>query len=240
MRNINCVVADDETLAREVIQNHIGKLDNLSLIATCANGIETYTALKTKPVDLLFLDIQMPQLSGIALLKTLNNPPAVIITTAYREFALEGYELDVIDYLLKPVSFERFLKGVDKYVRRTGVERDSLAAPLQLQEKGTDPGFIYVKADKKMIRILLKDIVYLEGLKDYVKIHTLTAGIITYQTLNYFNEKLPAHLFIRVHRSYIVGINHLTAYTATRIEVGKTDIPIGGAYAKDVSSKLSV
>jgi DNA-binding LytR/AlgR family response regulator len=233
MKKINCVVADDEMLAREVILSHISKLNSLQLVATCADGIETYNVVTNQPVDLLFLDIQMPQLNGMALLKTLSNPPAVILTTAYREFALESYEFNVIDYLLKPVSFERFFKAIDKHFRYTGNELTSFL-------KAGNLDFIYIKSDKKMIKVLLKDITYLEGLKDYVKVHTTTSGIITHQTLSYFNEKLPADQFIRIHRSYIVAMGHLTAYTATRLEIGKIGVPIGASYAKEISSKLGI
>ncbi|WP_374949442.1 LytR/AlgR family response regulator transcription factor [Mucilaginibacter sp.] len=238
MKKVTCVVADDEVLAREVITNYIDKVDNLTLVSTCANGIEVFTALKTCQVDLLFLDIQMPILNGISLLKSVSNPPAVILTTAYRDFALESYELDVTDYLLKPISFDRFIKAVDKYLRNTGVEVSPLIPATPPSLKGNDIDFIYIKSEKKMIRVTLKDITYLEGLKDYVKVHTTTASIITYQTLSYFNEKLPSHLFIRVHRSFIVAVNQITALTAARIEIGKIDIPIGSSFSTEVAKKL--
>jgi DNA-binding LytR/AlgR family response regulator len=240
MKKINCIIADDEALAREVIESHVQKIERLQLAAVCSNGIEVFNTLKSKPADLLFLDIQMPQLTGIELLRTLKNPPAVIITTAYREFAIEGYELDVIDYLLKPVSFERFLKAVDKYELLNNLSPVS-ALPPAADEHGIDPrGFIYIKSDKRMIRVMLRDLLYIEGLKDYVKVHTAGGPIITYQTLTYFEEKLSDDQFIRVHRSYIISLNHITAYSAIEIEIGKTLVPIGSSYAKDVFKKLMV
>ncbi len=238
MKKINCLVADDEQLAREVLQSHISKLDKLNLIGTCNNAIEVYNTLKSYEVDLLFLDIQMPQLTGIELLRTLKNPPPVILTTAHREFALEGYELNVIDYLLKPVSFERFLKAVDKYESSRNPDKIILASPAPTLVKDDRLAFIYVKSDKKMVRILLIDILYIEGLKDYVKIYTTTNAVITYQTLTYLEEKLSANHFIRAHRSYIVSLNHVTAYSSNQIEIGKRIIPIGNSYAKDVLKKL--
>ena len=239
MKKINCIVADDEELARGIIESYINKVDRLNLVALCANGAEVYNALKNNTVDLLFLDIQMPQLTGIELLRTLKSPPPVIMTTAYREFALEGYELNVIDYLLKPIGFERFLKALDKY--ESLKNPDNQVVESQVKEvKDDQQGFIYVKSDKKMVRILLKDILYIEGLKDYVKIHLAEKSIITYQTLTYFEEKFSANHFIRVHRSYIISLDHISAYSASQIEIGKNSIPIGSSYGKDVLRKLEV
>ena len=238
MKKINCIIADDEMLAREVIQNHISKLDNLNLVGTSATGIEAYSMLNTQAVDLLFLDINMPQLTGLALLKTLKDPPAVILTTAYREFALDGYELGVIDYLLKPISFERFLKAIDRYINISGFKSSPFLGEQLPTSQADKPDFIYIKFNKKMIRVLFKDIIYLEGLKDYVKVHTLTGTVITYQTLTHFNEKLPADLFMRIHRSYIVSLRHIKAYTTSMVEIGNAAIPIGSVYAKSVMTLL--
>ena len=167
MIKINCIIADDEPLARDVIKNHVGKLHQLNVVAFCRNGIEVYHAIREHKPDLVFLDIQMPELTGIELLRTLQNPPAVIITTAYSEFAVEGYELNVVDYLLKPISFERFLKAVNKY--ESGISlRANDSSRLSEHLHPVEPlPFIYVKADKKRLKILLKDILFLEGMKDY-------------------------------------------------------------------------
>jgi len=239
MTIINCIIADDEALAREVIGSHVSKIDRLHIVTTCNNGAAVFNALKTHKTDLLFLDIEMPHLTGIELLRTLKNPPAVIITTAYREYALEGYELNVIDYLLKPISFERFLKAIDKYELLANAGNNQPAAPVVDTVKTSDgEAFIYIKSNKKMIRLMLKDILFIEGLKDYVKIHTNGQSLITYQTLTYFDEKLPANSFIRVHRSYIVSADHISAYTASHIEIGKVSIPIGNTYARGVAEKL--
>jgi DNA-binding LytR/AlgR family response regulator len=237
MKKINCLIADDEEIGREIIASYVQRLDKLNLLGTCANGAEVYNALNKHPIDLLFMDIQMPQLTGIELLRTLKNPPAVIFTTAYREYAIEGYELNVIDYLLKPVSFERFLKAVDKFEFMTNpgeiINSNALVEPVKEQD-----AFMYVKADKKMIKVPLKDLIYIEGLKDYVKMHLINKTIITYQTLTYLEEKLSANHFLRIHRSYIVSLRHLDAYSATQVEIGKVSIPIGSSYAKDVLKKL--
>jgi DNA-binding LytR/AlgR family response regulator len=238
MKKINCIIADDETLAREVIISHVQKVEHLFLVATCSNGIEVFNMLKAKSADLLFLDIQMPHLTGIELLRTLKDPPAVIITTAYREFAVDGYDLNVIDYLLKPVSFERFLRALDKYELLKNPANAKINSETTEDRKDDHKAFIYIKSDKKMIRVLFKDLFYIEGLKDYVRVHTVGGSIITYQTLSYFEEKLSNNQFIRVHRSYIVSLNHINAYSATQIEIGKVSIPIGNSYAKEVFKKL--
>lgn len=239
MSKINCIIADDEELAREIIESYIHRVEKLNLVAVCSNGLEVYNAIKSNSVDLLFLDIQMPQLTGIELLRSVKNPPPVIMTTAYREFAVEGYELNVIDYLLKPIGFDRFLKAIDKYesIRNP----DNKPVNEVEQESNTDrPGFIYVKSDKKMVRVLLKDILYIEGLKDYVKIQLADKIIITHQTMSNFEEKLPANHFIRAHRSFIISLDHINAYSAGQIEIGNKSIPIGASYAKELWKKLVV
>jgi DNA-binding LytR/AlgR family response regulator len=225
MKTVNCIIADDEPLAREVIETYLQKIDQLRLVTTCVNGVEVFNAIRANSIDLLFLDIQMPQLTGMELLRTLQNPPAVIITTAYREFALESYELNVIDYLLKPVSFERFVKAINRFemLTKTDEPKDHL----------------YIKSDKKMVRVMLKDLLYIEGLKDYVKIHTTTGAVITYQTLASFEERLSGGQFIRVHRSFIVSVDHIHSYSATQVELGKVSIPIGSSYAQQIFKQLN-
>jgi DNA-binding LytR/AlgR family response regulator len=237
LKKITCVIADDEPLARDVIRRHISQLDRLHIVATCMNGLEAFTAIKNTQADLLFLDIQMPNLTGIELLRTVKNPPAVILTTAFSEFALEGYELNVIDYLLKPISFERFLKAIDKF--ETWVNPGNSGVVLERGAFDRIEPFIYVKADKKMVKIFLKDIMYMEGLKDYIKIHTCNHEVVTYQSLTYFTEKLPADLFTRVHRSYIVALAHINSFSAIEINIGDAVIPIGSTYAREVGRKLN-
>lgn len=237
MKTINCIVADDEELARGIIERYIAHLPQLKLVTSCSNGAETFTALKNNKVDLLFLDIKMPQLSGLELLRSVKNPPPVILTTAFREYALESFELNVIDYLLKPVPFDRFLKAIEKYESLTNssgyIEPQKANPSDEINE-----AFIYIKADKKMVRILLKDILFIEGLKDYVQVHTTEKKIITYQTLNYFEEKLPLSHFMRVHRSYIISLSHIQSYSASEIDIAGRNIPIGNTYAKTVLKQL--
>lgn len=239
MRKINCIIADDELLARNGIANYAAKLPRLNVVAVCNDGLEVFRAIRETNPDLIFLDIQMPQLTGIELLRTLKNPPAVIITTAYSEFALEGYELNVIDYLLKPISFERFLKAIDKY--ETWIN-PQFTHTLQSSPQGNmnlSESFIYVRSEKRLVKILLKNILYLEGLKDYVKINTSEQQVVTYQTLTYFEEKLPDHRFIRVHRSFIVALDHIHSFSGSELRVDTTIIPIGRTYLKDVVKRLN-
>ncbi|MFH7018833.1 LytR/AlgR family response regulator transcription factor [Flavobacterium sp. FlaQc-47] len=236
MRKINCVVADDEELAREVIESYIAKIDYLHHVGSCSTGVQIYNILNTTTVDLLFLDIQMPEITGIELLRTLKDPPLVIITTAYREFAIEGYELNVLDYLLKPISFERFLKAIDKCIAVK--ESKHLQATKHITSKNSEDSFIYVRSENKMVRILLHDILYIEGIKECVKVHTKEKSVITYHTLSYFEEKLSVELFIRVHRSFIIAFGHISSYSANEIEINRQIIPIGVTYAKRVIQNL--
>ena len=230
-------MADDEELARGIIERYIAQLPQLKLVASCANGAETFTALKNNKADLLFLDIKMPQLSGLELLRSVKNPPPVILTTAFREYALESFELNVIDYLLKPIPFDRFLKAIEKYESLTNTGDNAKLVNVNTNDDIKE-AFIYIKADKKMVRVLLKDILFIEGLKDYVQVHTADRKIITYQTLTYFEEKLPVSVFMRVHRSYIIALGHIQSYSATEVEVAGRVITIGNTYAKMVLKQL--
>ena len=231
MHKIHCVIADDEQLSRDILKAYIGKTDRLQLSAECKNGMEVFDVLKKQKVDLLFLDIQMPVLTGIELLKTMLHPPKVVLVTAYREFALEGYELNVLDYLLKPVSFTRFLKAVDKY---PGLLQENTGA----QGVKETPAFIDIRCDKKTIRLPLQDILCLEGMKDYVRILTTTTVLVTHQTLQYFEEQLPKEQFVRVHRSYIIALKKVTAFTSSLVEVQGKEIPIGAFYQQQVMLRL--
>jgi len=229
-----CIIIDDEPLAIALIEDHVSKFSNLEIVATCQNAIEGFEVLKTYQVDLIFLDIQMPMLTGIEFLKSLNNPPKVIFTTAYREYAIESYELEVVDYLLKPISFDRFFKALNKYFKAT--ETKSVTVPAESKLDATTR-HIYVNMNKKHYKILFEDILYAESLKDYVRIHTLETTIITKEKISDFEQKLPA-CFLRTHRSYIVNTNKITAFTAQDVEVGAIEIPIGISYKQNVLEVL--
>ncbi|WP_293311555.1 LytR/AlgR family response regulator transcription factor [Pedobacter sp. UBA5917] len=234
MKKINCLIIDDEKLARDILQEYVSRVDQLNLIATCADGMEAFNILQKQKIDLLFLDINMPNLGGFELLKTVANIPPVILTTAYREYALDSYQFNVIDYLLKPIPFDRFLKAITK-LNKLAV----LAEPVTKEESIVTPApFIYVRSEKKMIKIPLHDLLYIEGLKDYVQLHLSDKTIITYQTLTSFEEQLSNELFLRVHRSYIVGLRHISAFTSRNIEIGKREIPVGESYVLQVGQAL--
>jgi len=237
MNKIRCLVADDEQLAVGIIESHLSKLPDFIVTGICNNGTQVYQFLKKHPVDLLFLDIQMPELTGLELLRTLKDSPPAILTTASREFALEGFEFNVIDYLLKPISFERFLKAVTKFesIGSTNLINYT-SVPQQLNS--FDQHFIYVKSDKKMVRVMVKDIQYIEGLKGYIKIHTADRDIITYQTLYDLEENLSPDHFVRIHRSFIISLNFVTAFSASHVEIGTKELPIGASYAEALQKKL--
>lgn len=230
-----CVIIDDEPLAIELMERHIAQLEHLEVIGTFKNAIAAFEFIKTNHVDLLFLDIQMPMLSGIDFLKSANIVPKVIFTTAYREYALEGYELNVIDYLVKPITFDRFFKAVDKYFA---------LGSSQLLPRPADAGdvagndFIFVKANKKNVKINFSDILYVESIKDYIKIRTLENTIIVKEKISEFANSLPAQHFLRVHRSYIVNTQKITAFTHYDIEMNDIEIPIGGIYKQHVLKSL--
>lgn len=234
-RPMNCVVVDDEPSAREVLKRYIAQLPTLQLAAECSNAVQVMQLLQQQNVDLLFLDIHMPQLNGNDLLRVLKNPPAVIFTTAHPEYALEGYELDAVDYLLKPISFDRFLKAVQKAV--PPVTAQDNYPPVA---KTSQPdAFIYFRADRKMIKVLLKDILYIESMKDYVKVFTANGVIITKQSISSLEELLPEHLFVRTHRSFIVSLQRIRTYTHELIETEKGEVPIGKLYRNSVLKMLS-
>ncbi|WEK20886.1 MAG: LytTR family DNA-binding domain-containing protein [Candidatus Pedobacter colombiensis] len=239
MNKIKCLIVDDEPLAQDVLKKYIGQLDSLCLEGTCNNAIEALTVLQQQKIDLLFLDIQMPKLSGIDFLKTLSQCPKVILTTAYRDYAPEAFELSVMDYLLKPIPFERFLTSINKY---HALHKRSEALPafvLPLLPATTDP-FIYLKADKKMVKVLLKDIIYIESLKDYVRVKTPEKEVITYQKISYLEEKLPDESFIRIHRSFIISIDKIKSFNSTSIEVAGKELPIGRLYKDQVMKTLGL
>jgi len=221
-----CLLVDDEPIAVDIIRNHIGKLENLEIVGVCGNAVEAFEFLREKPVDLIFLDIQMPKITGMDFLRTLKNPPKVIIVSAYREYALEGFELDVLDYLLKPVSFDRFLKAIDKYYHQAG--KSSAPTGLPADAENTIP-FIWVRADRKNMKIALDQIRYIEGLKDYVKIYLEDQMIISKASMKEMEEKLPNDQFIRIHRSYLVSFSRIQAYTQDHVEVDRNILPIGAS-----------
>ncbi|MBN8838490.1 MAG: response regulator transcription factor [Sphingobacteriia bacterium] len=232
---IKCLIVDDEPPAREIIRRYIEQTPMLELAGECANAIQAFTVLQQQSIDLVFLDIRMPQLSGNDFLKTLNHPPKIIFTTAFSEYALESYELDAVDYLMKPIPFNRFLKAVNKAYQQTVIKND--AGILVNEEKKTD-SFVYFRADRKMVKVTLQDILYIESMKDYIKVFTKSGTIITKQSISSVEAMLPEKEFIRTHRSFIVSTRHIKSFTTELIEVHNTEIPIGKLFRNEVMKSL--
>ncbi len=236
-KKISCLVVDDEPPALEVLKNYIASVHSLELAATCIDAVEALNFLQKQSVDLLFLDIQMPQILGTDFIRTLKHPPKVIFTTAFRKYAVEGFELDAVDYLLKPISFERFLKAVNKVMDTSLPPTDNNfnipANPGNLAE-----AFISLRCDRKNLKVALNDILYIESLKDYIKVVTVNKTIITKQSISSIEEMLPKENFIRIHRSYIVVLNKIESYTNELIGIGKQELPISRSYRLQVENLL--
>lgn len=226
---LNCVIIEDEPLARNLITEYVKKVPSLNLLNAFSNPLEALEALRTLSVDILFLDVQMPEITGISLLKVLKKRPLVVLTTAYSEYALEGYELDVADYLLKPITFERFLKSVDKIMQR--LEADPKPV-ITASETVASPAFVFVKDGTKLVKVRLDEILYVEGLKDYVTIHTTSQKITTLQRMKALEEQLPADKFIRIHNSYIVALDAIDVIQKNEVLIGSVSLPIGDTYRK--------
>ncbi len=255
MEKIRCLALDDEPLALDILANYINKMPSLTLVKTCTDPLEALSLIQQGKVDLLFLDIQMPTLTGIQFLRVMNGKCKTILTTAYSEYALEGYDYDVADYLLKPISFERFLKAVQKAVGQLAVVSEQLSVGGGQSSVGSSQSsigtensealnnstttqqqqldFIFVKTEYKIQKINLSDILYLEGLKDYVSIYTTNERILTLQTMKKMEEMLPSNRFVRVHKSYIVSLEKIETIERQRIFIGKNTIPVGDSFQKD-------
>jgi DNA-binding LytR/AlgR family response regulator len=238
-KKIRCLVVDDEPPAREILKQHIAGVDALELAGTCANAVEAISFLKDYPIDLIFLDIQMPQLLGTNFIRTLKSPPKVIFTTAFRKYALEGFELDAVDYLLKPISFERFLKGINKVLQIGAVTEHNAVAVDKDNQKEPASSFLYFRADRKMVKIFFHDILFIEALKDYIKIVTRGKTIVTKYVLTTLAELLPPDEFLRIHKSYIVAINKIESFNADTIQVASHELSIGRLYKNEVIRLLN-
>lgn len=228
---MTCLIVDDEPLARNLITDYVKKVPYLNLIQVCSSPMQAIEILRNQSVDLLFLDIQMPDITGISLLKALQVKPMVILTTAYSEYALEGYELDVVDYLLKPITFERFLRAVEKASQRKAAPPP---ATVTFSNPVIDPlqPFVFIKDGTKLVKIRWEDILYVEGLKDYVTIHTKQQKVVTLQRLKALEEQLPADKFIRIHHSFIIAVEAIDSIHKGEVQIGNTLIPISDSYKK--------
>lgn len=227
-----CVIIDDEPIAIRVIQEHLGNFESFECLGSFTKAIDAIALLNKELIDLLFLDINMPGISGIEFLKSLAHPPKVIFTTAYRNFAADAFDLDALDYLLKPISFERFLKSINKFL--------SVQQPAYLKEhiKTQNKDYIILKADKKNYKIKFSDILFIESLDNYIKVHTIEFDVICYESLTSMEQKLPSDSFIRIHRSYIINLSKADIFTSSYIEINNQRFIIGRNYKEKVSKRL--
>jgi DNA-binding LytR/AlgR family response regulator len=235
-KKISCIAVDDEPPALQLIEKYIQSVPVFNLIGTCANAVDALTLLQNNIVDLLFLDIQMPQIFGTDFIRALTNPPKVIFTTAFRKFAVEGFDLDAVDYLLKPISFQRFLKAVNK-VMKLNLHENEKTVFNALHEIQTENNFIYLRADRKNIKVNLDDLLFIESLKNYIKVVTKDKTIVTKYSISILEENLPSS-FIRIHRSFIIAKNKIESYTSEFIQIGKYELPVSRSYRHEVEKIL--
>ncbi|GEO05653.1 DNA-binding response regulator [Adhaeribacter aerolatus] len=233
---IRCLLVDDEPPALTVLRSHIAHVPMLEVAAQCHNAMQAFEILQSQPIDLMFLDIRMPQMLGTDFVRTLRNPPKIIFTTAYREYALDGFELDAVDYLLKPISLERFMRAVQK-VCRPEVPLINSLPPVPSNQTVSDR-FLYFRVDRKMVKVMVDDIHYIESLKDYVRIVTASKQIISKQTITSLEEMLPEDGFLRIHRSFIVALDKIDSFSPTHVDVAGKELPIGRHFKQDVERVL--
>ncbi|MFD2917930.1 LytR/AlgR family response regulator transcription factor [Psychroserpens luteus] len=229
---LSCLIVDDESIAREIIATHLSKIKNIHIVASCSNALEAFNHISNQQIDLVFLDINMPEISGISFAKSINSDIKVIFTTAYRDYAVEGFELKAVDYLLKPISFERLKKALDTYFDIYGNVTDTNTSTHDISD------FMFVRSDRKMIKINYGSIFYIESYSDYLKIHLEDQTIVTRETISSIEAKLPKHLFLRIHRSYIISIQCIQSFTNEHININEQALPISRSYKKEVLKQL--
>lgn len=229
---ISCIIVDDEIIAREIIASHLSQIDNIEVVAQCKNAIEAFNFISNNTVDLVFLDINMPEISGIAFAKSINKDIKIVFTTAYRDYAVEGFDLQAVDYLLKPIASERLLKAVNRFF---DVNNDS----KNTNTKVIDPNdFIFVRSNRRMLKVDFSDILYVESYSDYIKIHLENETIVTRETISAIEAKLPKTKFIRIHRSYIICLSKIQSFTNEEVTVNRKALPISRSYKKEVLKHL--
>lgn len=232
---LRCLLIDDEPPALKVLESHISQINGLEIVAQCKNALEALDVLGSKAVDLMFLDIKMPKILGTDFLKNLSHPPKVIFVTAYRDYAVDGYDLDVVDFLVKPVSFERFVKAIRKVQRMMGHDVPSAIN----NNKSNADAFVYLKVDRIMQKVFVDDILYIESWKDYIKVFLTTGkNILVKQSISAMENLLSDHKFLRVHRSFMVSVEKISGYNALSVQVNSTEIPIGRLYKQSVMDIL--
>jgi len=232
---LRCLLIDDEPPALKILASYISNINGLEIVAQCKNAIEALDVLHQKTVDVIFLDIKMPKMLGTEFLKNLSNPPKVIFVTAYREYAVDGYELDAVDYLVKPVSFERFFKAITKLNRV--IDKETVTTTVEY--KSNPEAFVYLKVDKDMKKIFVNEIVYIESWKDYVRLFLANnKNLLVKQSISAMENLLSEHKFLRIHRSYMVSLNKISGYNGVAIQLETTEVPIGRLYKQAVMERL--
>lgn len=231
-KTINCLIIDDEAVAREVIASHLSKIKNINVIASCSTAMEAFQYISTSEIDLVFLDINMPEISGIAFAKSINKNIKIIFTTAYRDYAVEGFELQAVDYLLKPIAFERLLKAVNTYF---DVYLEAQKAPANQSDENS---FMFVRADRTMTKIDFNQIIYIESFSDYLKIHLSDKTVVTRETISAIDAKLPKTQFLRIHRSYIIAVSRIESFTNEHVTIANTALTISRSYKEEVLKTL--
>lgn len=236
IRTIKCIIVDDEPVAREILENHLGKLSNMQVLASCKNALEAFQAVNNHDVDLVFLDINMPEISGLSFARSVSNDLKIIFTTAYRDYAVDGFDLKAVDYLLKPISFERLLQAINKFLEESPLLKDD--EPGNENTEINDSMFL--RSDRKMVKVNFHDIIYIESLSDYIKIHMAGQKVLfARESLSNIEARLPRDAFLRTHRSYIVSLAKIDSFTSDTIEMGKHEIPISRGYRESVLTRLS-
>ncbi len=226
------MIVDDESIAREVIATHLSKIPSINMVASCGSAIEAFNNLREHDIDLIFLDINMPEISGISFAKSINKDVKIIFTTAYRDFAVEGFELQAVDYLLKPISFDRLLQSINNYFTLNIDNKQDKTKEFKEND------FMFVRADRRMIKIDFESIIYIESYSDYIKIHLTNETIVTRETISAVEAKLPKSRFLRIHRSFIISLNNISSFTNEEITINNTSLTISRSYKKEVLKVL--
>jgi two-component system LytT family response regulator len=235
VKTVNCIIVDDEPVAREILENHLGKIDHINIVSSCRNALEAFKAINSHPVDLVFLDINMPDISGLSFAKSMSKDLKIIFTTAYRDYAVDGFDLKAVDYLLKPISFERLLQGINKYFEEISAVGPRYSGEIELEKDDS----IFVRSDRKMVKVCFSDILFIESLSDYIRIHLEgNKTVTTRETLSNIEARLPQNDFIRTHRSFVVSMQKIESFTSETIGIGRHEIPISRSYRDEVVKRL--
>lgn len=231
-KSISCIIVDDEAMARDIIAMHLSKMERLTIVATCSNAIEAFNTISKHDIDLVFLDINMPEVSGIAFAKSINKNIKVIFTTAYRDYAVEGFDLQAVDYVMKPISFERLSQAINRYFKISELPATTINQAQEQQD------FIFIRADRQMQKIDFDSIVYIESYSDYIKIHCKDKSIVTRETISNIEAKLPKTQFLRIHRSYIIAVRKIETFTNEFVTISDKTLTISRSYKSEVLKKL--